>query len=161
MTVSSLRRAGSGTSPDGATVLWSVAEGSRGRRWRWTVSDGSRLRHSGLLELDRAGRFARLELDDGSAMVTLHPEPDGRSAHGNVVTADGVWPIAIDWAPERGVAIGGDAFGSTLCAGEGSGVVISGDRVAEVLTAADGSGLGIDARGVPKLANSSEWALEV
>lgn len=158
--MSSLRRAGTGTSPDVATVLWSVAEGSRGRRWRWTVSDGSRLRHSGLLELDRAGHFARLELDDGAALVTLHPEPDGRSAHGNAVTADGVRPIAIDWSPERGVEIVGDAFGSTLCAGEGSRVVISGDRVGDLVTLPGGSsGLRLDERGVPQLANPSEWVL--
>lgn len=157
-----LRRAGHGTLPDGASVLWSVAEGSRGRRWRWTVSDGAQLRHSGLLELGLDGRFVRLELDAGSTLVTLHPEPGGRSAHGNVVTADGVRPIAVDWGPECGIEIVGDAFGSTLGAGEGRQIVIDGERVADMHPAALGSSrLALDDRGVPQLANPSEWALEI
>lgn len=36
-----LRRAGRGRLPDGREILWSVAEGGRGRRWRWVLEGGN------------------------------------------------------------------------------------------------------------------------
>ena len=90
-----LRRAGVGELPDGSVVTWSVAEGARGRRWRWTIAAPTGLRHAGLVELDRDGRIARLELETTDGMLTLHPDGDGRSAHGNVVRAHGVEPVAL------------------------------------------------------------------
>lgn len=88
---------------EGATVLWSVAEGSRGRRWRWarTAADGSAL--SALLETGRDGRAERLEVAGAAGLLVLHPErgPDGvaADAHGNVVAPDGVRPLAFAWGP--------------------------------------------------------------
>jgi len=72
-----LRRAGSGRAPDGALVTWSVAEGGRGRRWRWVVTAaGGDVRHAGLIELDTTGRFARLELASGAEPIHEHAFPD-------------------------------------------------------------------------------------
>ncbi len=92
-----LRRAGQGVAADGAIVRWSVAEGTRGRRWRWTVVDGSRLRHAGLIELDATGRFARLELETDLGMLTLHPDVRRTEAHGNIVLQAEVRPLALPW----------------------------------------------------------------
>jgi hypothetical protein len=36
-----------------------------------------------------------------SGQLTLHPGPDGLSAHGNVVTVDGVRPLAFPWSPHH------------------------------------------------------------
>jgi hypothetical protein len=52
-----------------------------------------------LLEVDPAGRWTRLELATAAGVLTLHPEPDMRSAHGNVVTGRGVVPLAFGWSP--------------------------------------------------------------
>jgi hypothetical protein len=109
-----LRRAGTGRLPDGGIVAWSVADGGRGRRWRWTVTDGGTLRHAGLIELDPAGRFSRLELSSRVGLLTLHPDPDGRSIHGNVVTAEGVRPLAFAWQPRAGVELAADAFATGI-----------------------------------------------
>jgi hypothetical protein len=160
-----LRRGGSGRHADGSDVTWSLAEGERGRRWRWTVNDEGRLRHVVLVEIDAAGRFARLELGSQAGMLTLHPEPDRRSIHGNVVASDGVRPLSFDWLPTAGLAISGDAFGSailrvgtdvpTLVVRPGLEVVAGyGDSGPEPALEGDG-------RGVPMLSDTREWPLEV
>ena len=155
-----LRRAGTGRLPDGGTVAWSVADGGRGRRWRWTVTDGLTLRHAGLIELDPAGRFSRLELSSRVGLLTLHPEPDGRSIHGNVVTADGVRPLAFPWHGRAGVELAADAFATgILTAGEGKGSLVV--RSSLGVVAGTGSArLPLDERGVPRLEGAREWPLE-
>jgi hypothetical protein len=93
-----LRQAGRGRLPDGRLILWSVAEGGRGRRWRSvTIGDG-RTDEAVLLETGRDGRPGRLEVTTAAGMLTLHPEPDGMSAHGNIVAHDRVWPLAFAWS---------------------------------------------------------------
>lgn len=90
-----LRRGGHLVDDVGRTVTWSVAEGRRGRRWRWVVGDGPGAAvavHT--LELDPAGRFSRLESARGGALLTLHREADG-SAHGNRVSGAGVDHLVI------------------------------------------------------------------
>ncbi len=156
-----LRRAGQGIDPEGASVRWSVAEGSRGRRWRWTVLEGTAIRAAGLLELDSQGRFARLEYETVAGTLTLHPDPDGRSAHGNLVHAEGVDPVALPWEMDRGVRIRGDAFGSALCPGEGSVVEVDARGSVQVADARMTTGpLTVDERGVPVLPGAAEWPLE-
>jgi hypothetical protein len=157
-----LRRAGSGRAPDGARVDWSVAEGGRGRRWRWMiVDDGGAVRHAGLIELDVDGRFARLELASGAGMLTLHPAGDGRTAHGNVVRPAGVDPIEVAWPDGVGLAIEGDPFGSSLAPGAATGEGWSVTAALSLRRAApDESRLPIDDRGVPVLADAREWPLE-
>jgi len=97
-----LRRAGRLATGAGETVLWSIAEGRRGRRWRSLRRDaaGSVVADL-LLEVDPGGRWARLELATTAGILTLHPEPDGRSVHGNVVTEKGVAPLALAWSADH------------------------------------------------------------
>jgi hypothetical protein len=59
--------------------------------------------HAVLLEVDLAGRPARLELTTPAGMLTLHPSADGTELHGNIVQADGsgVEHLALAWDPER------------------------------------------------------------
>ncbi len=168
------RRAGHGRLADGRAVAWSVAEGRHGRRWRWTLTgaDGM-LGHAGLIELDPGGGFARLELETAGGMVTLHPAPDGRSAHGNIVGPRGVTPVVIQWAPDTAVGIEGDPFGSALlAAGQGSIIRITAESQVVVASHRDGATggalaldahgvLALDARGVPVLHDAQEWPLEV
>ena len=99
-----LRVAGTGRTMDGATVTWSVAEGRRGRRWREAVTRDGIVVHSLLLELDRDGRFAHLELTTLAGLLTLHPEADG-TLHGNAVTASGVTHVRLPWEPDEVIVV--------------------------------------------------------
>ena len=109
-----LRRAGRLDLGGGETVLWSVAEGHRGRRWRSLRRDGSHRLISDLLisdlllEVDQDGRWTRLELATARGILTLHPEADGTEVHGNVVTPDGVVPLAFAWSPQHRLAVVGE-----------------------------------------------------
>jgi hypothetical protein len=100
-----LRRAGRARLDDGSELLWTLAEGGRGRRWRATTTLDGRISHTLLLEIDRAGRPARLELTTEAGMLTLHPEADGRSIDGNVVHRGGVRPLAFAWGPDHDLEI--------------------------------------------------------
>ena len=106
-----LRVGGRGQGADGAAVVWSVSEGSRGRRWREVRNAGHAVASSLLLETDAAGRFAHLELSTPSGLLTLHPEGDG-TLHGHAIVSDGVEHVA-------GLAWDADALamldGSTVC----------------------------------------------
>ena len=102
-----LRRAGTALLADGALLVWSVAEGTRGRRWRAMSTAGGTITHALLLEVDLSGRPARLELTTPTGLLTLHPEPDASSLHGNVVTAVGVRHLAFAWSGEHGLSVDG------------------------------------------------------
>ena len=153
-TVARLRRAGSGTFPDGTLVTWSVAEGARGRRWRWTLTSATQLVHVGLIELDGEGRFVRLELETGEGMLTLHPDPDRHSIHGNIVRADGVEPVALGWSDDDALAIHGDPFGSAVLGSQGRGWVVGPDLRLRREDEAVVSALGARRAGRPGLARS-------
>src|SRR3954468_22251489 len=84
---SATRVAGWGRRADGATVTWTVAEGSRGRRWREVVATDDAVQHSLLLETSPDRRFSHLELARAGGLWTFHPEGDG-SLHGNAVERD-------------------------------------------------------------------------
>ena len=86
---------------DGGTLIWSVAEGLRGRRWREAVTEDGRLRRSLLLEVSPGGLPSRLELTSAVGLLTAHPDRDGRELHGNVVTATGVRHLRFDWSSEH------------------------------------------------------------
>ena len=154
-----LRRAGGGLLPDGAGVVWSVAGGDRGRRWRWTVTRDGHLESVGLIELRPSGALARLELAAPGVLVTFHPEPDEWMAHGNVVTGEGVEPIAIDWQPGWTVAIAGDPFGSAVAGWRGRGVVVGPNGITPDSDPAP-TASPVDGRGVPILGVAEEWPLE-
>ncbi len=104
-----LRRAGRLDLGGGESVLWSVAEGRRGRRWRSIRRDATeRLVSDLLLELDPTGSWARLELATSRGILTLHPAPGGGAAHGNVVTATGVAPLTFAWSRAHRLVIVGE-----------------------------------------------------
>ncbi|MEA2547866.1 MAG: hypothetical protein QOE42_464 [Chloroflexota bacterium] len=106
-----MRVGGRGQGADGAAVVWSVAEGSRGRRWREVRNAGHAVASSLLLETDPAGRFAHLELSTPSGLLTLHPEGDG-TLHGHAIVSDGVEHVAgLAWDAD-GIAL---LDGSTVC----------------------------------------------
>lgn len=156
-----LRRAGTGTLEDGSVVTWSVAEGARGRRWRWTIATGEGLRHAGLIELDPHGRFGRLELETAQGMLTLHPDADRRSAHGNVVRPGGVEPVAVAWSDDDGLAIDHDAFGSAVAGWRGRGWVVGLDLRLRHEDGGGATALELDERGVPRFGDGREFPLEV
>jgi hypothetical protein len=104
-----VRLAGALAQADGAWLTWSVADGRRGRRWRAVSTLAGAITHALLLEVDLAGRPARLELTTADGMLTLHPSDDQREIHGNVVgtTGEGVRPLAFPWGPEHELEVTG------------------------------------------------------
>jgi hypothetical protein len=128
------RRAGRLPLPGNGDVLWSVAEGRRGLRWRAVRRDPSGAIVSDLiLELDPAGQWSRLELATSDGILTLHPEPDGSAVHGNVVTPNGVRPLALAWSAAHRLLLLDDPVAAVaLGAGwedavSGPGIVVGAD----------------------------------
>ena len=179
-----LRRAGRGRLPDGREILWSVAEGGRGRRWRWVLEGGNGGEgtggaglggamaglggaglggaRAGLVEIDPVGAFTRLELDSAVGMLTLHPDHGGVRLNGNVVTADGVRPVDLAWRPGFAIAVEDDAFATRLLSGTTVAILVTADLAVlanELPQRLDV--LEADDRGVPRLRDSVEWPLEV
>jgi hypothetical protein len=162
-----LRVAGTGRSHERATVIWSVAEGRRGRRWREAVVRDEAVVHSLLLELDPEGRFAHLELTTPAGLLTLHPEGDG-TLHGNAVTAAGISHVrGLPWDPDD-VVILRDSVVSQAIAGKW---VLSRrlNRVGVVTVAPDLSLTRerttiwlapMDGEGLPVLKDWQRWPLE-
>jgi hypothetical protein len=155
-----LRRAGRGALPEGGTVVWSVAEGERGRRWRWTLRrDG--VVAVGLVELRPDGTFARLEWATADRLLTFHPAPGGREAYGNVVEPGGVRHIGVVWQPGWSVGFVGDAFGCAVAGWRGSGLVVGPEGWRPPGDHPDLATVPVDDRGVPRLDAFAEWSLEV
>jgi hypothetical protein len=110
-----LRLAGVEALEEGSLRTWSVAEGTRGRRWRETRLDRERRLVSTMaLETGPDGSFARLELTTDSGMLTLHPDTDGRSAHGNVVMPTGMRHLALPWGPDRRLLVLGSRLSARM-----------------------------------------------
>jgi len=158
-----LRRAGAGTAPDGSTVVCSVAEGRRGRRWREVVRTGEGIRSSMLLELDPDSRFSHLELSTAAGLLTLHPEGDG-TLHGNAVTSAGiVHMVGLPWQPDVAIWL------------DGSGINVAAARRADGTFASDVLRIGldlqltreairldpgtVDGEGLPVLGRGTTWPL--
>ncbi len=157
-----LRVGGRGRLADGAIVIWSVAEGARGRRWRWVIDDVGVVRHAGLVELDGEGRLTRLELDGSAGLLTLHPDGADGSLHGNLVDDGGVRPISFEGATAAGIVIDEDPFGTALLAraGECGGLRIDRRFAASLTATASRDAPRLDHRGVPHLGEATEWPLE-
>ena len=102
-----LRRAGSGILADGSRLVWSVADGRRGRRWRAAASRDGAISHALLLEIDLDGLPGRLELATSAGMLTLHPDDARQSLHGNAVLPDGVRHLRMGWSDEHGLEVEG------------------------------------------------------
>jgi len=104
-----VRRAGAGRAVDGTDVVWSVAEGRKGRRWREVRSRDGVVVSSLLLESFTDRRFAHLELSTAAGLLTLHPESDG-TLHGNAVLTDGVHHIVgLAWPEGSTLIVDGSA----------------------------------------------------
>ncbi len=183
-----LRRAGSARLADGGTLVWTVADGSRGRRWRGVVTVDGHITHAVLLEVASDGTVARLELTTPGGLLTLHPGSDGRTLYGNVVTSDAVRHLSFDWGDDRAIAVTGRPIADAITVhrlagvvgvGEGSDLrmlVIGADlaitetscrfeRVTEdtwrLVGQAGERTLTIDPRGIPFGATGAEWPLEL
>jgi len=111
-----LRLAGTFRLTDGATLTWTVADGSRGRRWRATSVVDGHVTHALLLEVDTAGRPSRLELATPTGLLTLHPEAGGTALHGNIVSLGGVQPVVFDWSPDHALSVDGRPIGDAVTA---------------------------------------------
>ena len=186
-----IRRAGRVRLDDGTLLIWSVAGGRRGRRWRAMTSRDGRLLEARLLEVDDGGRPARLEITNTSGVLTLHPDPAG-GLHGNVVTADGVRHVALDWSDAHEIAVDRSPIATAVSAlrlapvipvGEGREVDVVAvtmdlevepgqrrfERVSDAtwrITGGDETrSVTIDERGIPiwpdGRADSAEWPLEL
>jgi hypothetical protein len=183
-----LRRAGRAPTADGSEIVWTVADGARGRRWRSRLVRDDELREALLLELDVDGRLARLELTTVAGLLTLHPDHGGERLHGNAAGPAGMRHIDLAWGPEHVLLVTGSPIVAAAAArsasaggvGEGGGtlpaVIVGSDlapRAVEVRferrgetgwsIAVDGrdESIEVDARGVPGFGNdANEWALE-
>jgi hypothetical protein len=165
-----VRRAGRGTDATGALVVWSVAEGSRGRRWRELRSVvGSGVVSSLLLETDPTGRFSHAELSTAAGLLTLHPEGDG-TIHGNVVTAAGVEHVrGLPWSPDSVLIVEGSPIAAAAAAhgvrnvvGEGTSVTRPAVFVSLGLAVrvGDVSITPVAGDGLPLLAGAKTWSME-
>ncbi len=120
-----LRRAGLLDVGGGETVLWSVAEGRRGRRWRSVRrGSGNELLSDLLIEADPGRRWTRLELATARGILTLHPEPDDGVVHGNLITARGVAPLTFGWSPRHRLVVVGEPV-AAAAVGVADGVFIA------------------------------------
>jgi hypothetical protein len=179
-----VRRAGRAILEDGSTVVWTVSEGHRGRRWREVRTDGGgAVLSSLLLETDPAGRFLHAELSSATGLLTLHPDSDG-SLHGNVVTGDGVRHITgLRWSADSALLVDGSAIAlaavvaalrerdsgvsaSLAVAHVTLGLDVAIDRVGVERLAHDrwlvkGGEVDVDPEGLPVLTNARSWPLEL
>lgn len=183
-----LRRGGRGQQPDGALLTWSIAEGARGRRWRATTTVDGILHQALVLETNDTRRATKLEIASNAGLLTLHPEPDERELHGNVVTPGGVRHLRFGWSPRHEILVAGVALVAVAAVwrlGEGVGVgegderpavvvdldltcrpaVVRFERVDETTWLLGALALRLEVRcdrdGVPGLDDAGEWPLEV
>jgi hypothetical protein len=91
-----VRRGGYAELPSGELIIWSVADGRRGRRWREVVGQDGRVVRSVLLETNPASRLTRLEFVTAAGLLTLHPDSGESILHGNVVTPAGIRHLTFD-----------------------------------------------------------------
>ncbi len=145
--------------------------------------------HAVMLETSPVGRILRLEVATASGLLTLHPERDGKSMHGNIVHVAGVRPLTFAWSADHELEIV-DRPGPTAVmlrrlakivdVGQGetvpvlsidaSLVVRPGSRLVRRLTperwlVADVTGgremtLELDADGIPVLGAPADWPLD-
>jgi len=96
-----VRVGGRATTIDGAQIVWSLAEGKRGSRWREALTRDGSLVRSVLFEASPAGRMTRLEVTTTAGLLTLHPDDRESTLHGNVVGPGGVRHLRLAWSPEH------------------------------------------------------------
>ena len=133
------RRAGTGRLDNGGEVVWTAADGTRGRRWRSILVVDGTLVGVLLLEASPAGALTKLELASADGLLTLHPEHE--SLHGNVVRPSGVEHVTLPWRPGGLLLVGPSPATAGLAArrlaseiGVGEGCSITGALVGITLT---------------------------
>ena len=183
-----VRLAGSARLADGGTLVWTVADGSRGRRWRGVATVDGHITHAVLLEVASDRTFARLELTAPAGLLTLHPEAGGTTLHGNVVTPAGVRHLSFDWGDDHAIAVTGRPIADAITAhrlagfvGVGEGrdlrVLVVGPDLAiteascrfehvtdgtwRLVEPGGGRTLTIDPRGIPFGTKGAVWPLEL
>ncbi len=92
--------------PSGEVVAWSVADGRRGRRWRESATRDGILAWTALFETSPSGRTERLEMASTAGLLTLHPDRDGFTLHGNVVTPAGIRHLTFPWSDGDALFVG-------------------------------------------------------
>jgi hypothetical protein len=165
------RLAGSGRWGD-RTVVWTMSEGRRGRRWRELVTHEGSIILSLLLETDTDGRFSHLELSSGGALLTLHREANG-TLHGNRVDRDGIeHVIGVAFDPDGPILIDDSVIAAAAAAwqetrsGRGAPmrmVVIDSAARVSIVDGAAATPLvvAIDADGAPQLHDARIEPLEL
>ena len=133
-----VRRAGRATLADGIEVVWSVADGRRGRRWRALTRHAGSVGSSLLLEVAPDGRPARLELATATGLLTLHQEPAGR-LHGNAVTDEGVRHLTLAWGDDHELEVEPLAISGAVTARRLGGLVAVGEGTVVPVVAIDGA----------------------
>ena len=111
-----LRLAGTARLADGARLEWTVADGGRGRRWRAVATIDGHITHALLLEVALDRSVSRLELTTPGGLLTLHPDTNGATLHGNAVTTDGVRHLSYAWGPNHAVAVAGRPIADAVTA---------------------------------------------
>lgn len=105
-----VRRAGRLMETDGRVTSWSVAEGRRGRRWRWVTGNGDQVDVTHTLETDPSGAFVRVESAGAWGLLTLHREADC-SLHGHRVGPTGISHLAMRPPVPSSVLVGDGLVG--------------------------------------------------
>lgn len=155
-----VRRAGRAGLLDGSLLLWSIAEGGRGARWRASTRRGDVLLSDLLLEVGLDGRPGRLEITTAAGQLTLHPSPDGLAAHGNVVTPDGVRPLTYEWSPGHWFeSRQGPAVAAAMCRAFRAEIGVGEFRLVPGLHVDDALRVWRGQRGVQRL-TESRWLIE-
>jgi hypothetical protein len=154
-----VRRAGRATLEDGTDIVWSVADGRLGRRWRAMTSRSGSVVEALLLEIDADGRPTRLELTTAAGLLTLHPEPSG-SLHGNVVTPVGMRHLTFAWSDEHELAIDRSPIAAAITARRLASTVAVGEgREVRVVDVARDLSVREGARRYVRVAESG-WRIE-
>lgn len=103
--------------PSGEVVAWSVADGRRGRRWRESATRDGILAWTALFETSPSGRTERLEMASAAGLLTLHPDRDGFTLHGNVVTPAGIRHLTFPWSDGDALFVGGSPAAAAIALG--------------------------------------------
>ena len=166
-------------------MTWTVADGSKGRRWREAVTDARGIRHSLLFETGSDRRFGHMELASAAGLLTLHPEGDA-TLHGNLVDGTGVRHIVgLPWDRDAVVDLAGSAITAAAAAwlldrapgAREDGIEVAVLRISANLElevaattvtpvgdaswrAADGTTFAAGRDGLPVLDAAAEWPLE-
>lgn len=159
------RRAGTYGTADGSMVVWTVADGRRGRRWREVRSRDGAVDRALLLETDPDGRVTRLEISAAAGLLTLHPEADDSALYGNVATPGGIRHHAFAWSADHALVVDGSAASMAALirrhpTGPIRAVLIGDDLVPREETLDPASvDVSLDADGVA-VSNGPSWPLE-